>query len=221
MGAKLVSSMHLNKKISLNQAKSMLSFCSVSGPMFIIGTVGVSIFNSYKVGLVILISNILACLINGLFYKNKDTFLNEKIEYNSNNLCLADIIYDSLISILMVGAYIAISFVFVDIIKCFNIFNSLGKIFNLDLSFIEAVFTGIIEITRGSIEICNANANIILKTILTSGVIAFGGISVFLQSLGFLKSLNIKPKVLLLQKFTQCIICLIVSVPISFIFLYY
>ena len=223
MGAKLISCMYESKQINYNQAKKMLSFCSVSGPMFMVGTVGVAIFNNYKVGLIILISNIVASLINGLIYRGKKENIENNLIYSPQQNTLADIVYDSLISILMVGAYIVLSFVVIDVIKEFKIFQLLTylceNVFNCNLGIVEAVLTGVLEITRGSIEIHSTNINLLTKTVLTSGIIAFGGISVFLQSLGFLKNLRIKPKTLLLQKFTQCLICLVVSFVISIIFI--
>ena len=221
MGAKLICYMYENKQITNIEAQKMLSFCSVSGPMFIIGTVGVAIFNSFRVGLVILISNIIACLLNGLIYRGKFKVEEKTINYK-NKTSIFDIVYDSLISILMVGVYIALSFVVINLIKeCKLLFviDLLEKVFYLDLNMVKAVITGIIEITCGCIEISETSVNLALKTVLTSGIIAFGGLSVFMQSLGFLKCLNIKPKIILLQKLTQCLICLVVSIPFAIILL--
>lgn len=225
MGAKLISTMYENGKISNKQAEKMLSFCSVSGPMFMIGTVGVAIFNSYKVGLIILISNILACLINGLIYRGKQEkpCINSPIYNHKSNNVLADAVYDSLISILMVGAYIVLSFIFIDVLKELNVLsficNICSSIFRCDKSVVEGILISVVEITRGNIEINRASISLKMKTILASGVIGFGGISVFMQSLGFLKNLNIKPVKILVQKITQCLLCLVVTIFISIIFL--
>lgn len=71
MGAKLISNMYENKYIDNDDALAMLSFCSISGPMFMIGTVGVSIFHSYKTGLIIMIANLLASIFNGLIFRKR------------------------------------------------------------------------------------------------------------------------------------------------------
>jgi len=219
MGAKLISTMHNNGKINTIQAQKMLSFCSVSGPMFIIGTVGVSVFNNYKVGIIILISNIIACLINGVIYRGKVENKRDSFNYSNTKTSLSDIVYDSLTSVLMVGAYIILSFVFIDLIKELNVINIIANCFNLNPNFFNAVLNGIIEITRGSIDINASNVSLTIKTIATSSIIAFGGISVFMQSLTFIKNIGIKPQVLFLQKLTQCLICLIITTIICIIFL--
>ena len=94
MGAKLICEQYNKKYISSIEAEKMLSFCSVSGPMFMIGTVGFSMFNSYKAGVVIFVANIIACLINGLIFKNKSfkiTYINRSFNSTTTtNFNIAD-----------------------------------------------------------------------------------------------------------------------------------
>ena len=111
MGAKIICSYYEQNKITKDQAKHMMSFCSISGPMFMIGTVGVGIFCSFKAGLVILISNIIAALLNGFIHKNKPKEkINFEYLYNHKDFSISDIVLDSLISILMVGGFVILSF---------------------------------------------------------------------------------------------------------------
>ena len=208
--------------INTNDAKKMLSFTSISGPMFMIGTVGVAVLGSFRAGLVIMISNILAGLINGLLYRNAPSHKNAasiKIQNSTNSL--SDIIYDSMISILMVGAYIVISFLIIEVLHTTKILDTISGVlsFIIDKDVVCSILTGIIEITRGAIDISNTNISIICKTIISSTLIAFGGVSIILQSLSFLKNLNIPTKTMLRQKFTQAIIALIISIPLAFLVL--
>ncbi len=226
MGAKLICNLYDSNYISKQDAKRMLAFCSLSGPMFIVGTVGVSILTSYKAGLIILIANIIASLINGLIYRGKKQPLIEpkKINYQSNSNLLQNSVYDALISILMVGAYIVLSFLIIDVLKNLNIFvyisNAICYVFkNLNIDAVQAVLSGIIEITRGTIDLQATSISLTAKTIISSGVIAFGGISVMMQSSSFLTKLQIKTKFMFLQKLTQSLICLIVATPLALIFL--
>lgn len=226
MGAKLICDVHEKGYINKKDAERMFAFCSVSGPMFIVGTVGVSIMSSYKVGLIILIANIISSLINGLIYRGKKTILDDKniiLEQKDNNL-LQNSVYDALISILMVGAYIVLSFLLIDLLKNLGVLNFLSScichIFkNFNNSTVEACLAGIIEITRGCLDLSSCNVSMIIKTIIASGLIGFGGISVMLQSVSFLSKLKIKVSKMLLQKFTQGILCVVFTVPIALIFL--
>lgn len=224
MGAKLICNLHEKDYINTKQAEAMLSYCSISGPMFIVGTIGVSVLSSYKAGIVILISNIVASLINGLFYRNKEKQEDKPIVSTPTQLDLSGCVYDSLISILMVGAFIVLSFLIIDVLKNVHIISGIASaicfVFRIEnVSSVEAVLAGVIEITRGIIDLSSTSISIQLKTIISSALIGFGGISVLMQSLAFLSKLKIKTFSVFKQKLTQGLICLIVSIPLAYLIL--
>lgn len=226
MGAKLICTLNEQGILQKKEAEKMMSFCSVSGPMFIIGTVGVNIFLSYKAGLIILISNIIAALINGLIYR-KDKYVEKEVSYSGkkNDNILSSSVYDATLSILMVCAYIVISFLIIDVLINLhvidNLSNAICTIFNCPQNFdtIKSSIIGIFEITRGIIELNNVNISLTLKTIIASGLIGFGGISILLQSLSFLNQLKISTKTIVKQKITQALLCLIITIPLAIIFI--
>lgn len=227
MGAKLIANMYEKNKIDSTDAKKLMSFTSISGPMFIVGTVGLKIFGSFKAGIIMLIANIIACLINGLLYR-KDRNKNHTVQYQSTSAkqnILSDCIYDSLVSILMVAGYIVVSFLLIDILKNTDIFNVLSNticsVFHMNNSqdIITAIMSGMIEITRGSIELSNANVSLNTMTIVGSTMIAFGGVSIIMQSLGFISRIHLPVKSIILQKTTQAIICLIITSVLVVLFL--
>jgi len=223
MGAKLICNIYDQGRINTQQAKHMLSFCSVSGPMFMLGTVGIGILKSYKSGLIILISNIIAALINGFIFRNKEQSLTN-ISYNHKqpDNILSSTIYDSIVSILMVGGYIILSFLIIDTLKTLQIIpfisNSISNIFKgLNPDIIESILNGIIEITRGIIDISNCSTPLHIKTIISSGLIGFGGLSIMLQSCAFLRTLKLSFKTILIQKITQSILSIIVTIILVFL----
>lgn len=229
MGAKLICSLNEQGKIQSKEAEKMMSFCSISGPMFIIGTVGVNIFLSYKAGLIILIANILSALINGLIYR-KDKFLQKDQLYsgknkNNNSDLISNAVYDSTISILLVCAYMVLSFLLIDVLLNIRLIDNITKgistIFNCPQNFgaIKSSIIGLFEITRGIIELNNTSISLTIKTIIASGLIGFGGVSIILQSVSFLGKLNIPARTILKQKLTQGLICLIVTTPLAIIFI--
>lgn len=226
MGAKLICTLNEQGIIQKKEAEKMMSFCSVSGPMFIIGTVGVNIFLSYKAGLIILVTNIIAALINGLIYR-KDKYVEKEVSYSGkkNDNILSSSVYDATLSILMVCAYIVISFLIIDVLINLhvidNLSNAICTIFNCPQNFdtIKSSIIGIFEITRGIIELNNVNISLTLKIIIASGLIGFGGISILLQSLSFLNQLKISTKTIVKQKITQALLCLIITIPLAIIFI--
>lgn len=243
MGAKLICELYNKKHITTEQSKSMLSYCSVSGPIFMIGTVGVSMLLSFKAGLIIFIANVLGSLLNGVLYRIKNkTFSNSKQvetyishhelhEQQINNLNkselkninFADCVYDSLISVLMIGCYIILSFILIDMLENFNVFslfNTLSNPFNTNHSqIITSILKGLIEITRGIYDLSGLKCSLTIKTIISSGIIGFGGISVLLQSLSFLNGLKLSSLTIIKQKITQALFTTLISIPLALLFL--
>lgn len=227
MGAKLICSMYDKGHIDTQDAKRLMSFCSISGPMFIVGTVGVSILCSYKAGLIILIANIIASLLNGLIYRGKKYEKNDEINiprHDSSNL-LHDSMYDSIISILIVGGFIVFSFLLIDILKNLHIIEGLStaicSVFHLQNStdVVSSILSGCIEMTRGIIDLSGTNISLTIKTIISSGLIGFGGVSILLQSITFIYKLKIPTTYILKQKLTQSLLCVLVTIPLAIIFI--
>ncbi len=226
MGAKIICNLYENNQINSSEAQKMLSFCSVSGPMFMIATVGVAMLNSFKAGLIILISNILASLLNGLIYRGKPIQReNLKSSYKPNNISLTDAVYDSLISILMVGSYIVVSFIIADMLQSLHITqflsNTICSVFNLRDSnnIVISILNGIIEITRGIFDLSSTSLALNIKTIIASTLIGFGGISIMLQSFSFTEKIKMPFKKMFIQKLSQAALCLLISIPLSLLFI--
>ena len=226
MGAKIICTKFENNQITSIEAKKMLSFCSVSGPMFMLGTVGIAMLNSYKAGLIILISNIIASLLNGLIYRGKATKQEAPSQYyKSSSNILSDSVYDSLISILMVGSYIVLSFLIIDMLNNLKITSFLTNViccvFKTSNShdIVYSILNGTVEITRGILDLSKTSTPLINKTIIASTLIGFGGVSIMLQSISFLSKLKIPVKIMFVQKLTQALLCLIVTTFACLIFL--
>lgn len=222
VGAKLVTEFFNIGAIDKRQAENMLSFCSVSGPMFILGTVGVCMFKSMKFGLIVLFSNIIASLLNGILYCKNSDKSNIEFKRDKNNNILSKAVYDSMINVLMVGAYICLSFLVIEMMENLNILSFISHTINM-VSFnlipqdiVKPVIVGIIEITRGSLELSTLGLSNKISAMLVSGIIGFGGLSVFMQSINFFDHLQIKKSRIFKQKLTQGIFAFIVAFIISF-----
>lgn len=224
MGAKLISYMYEEKIYSKDDAKKMLSFCSISGPMFMIGTVGVAFLKSYKAGIIIFLANIIACLINGLLYRGKSYLYKQcPTSYQQQKVSFADCVYDSIKSILTVGAYIVISFLLIEILNQLGVFNTLSAVLSNALHCnyytCKSVLAGCVEITKGTLELSNLCVPLATKTCIASGLIGFGGLCIFMQSNSFLTNLHINKFYLLLQKITQGFFAYIISILLTQIFM--
>lgn len=223
VGAKITSELYENGYISHLDMCKMCSFCSTSGPLFIIGTVGVGMLESKMAGVIIFICHIIGAILNGILWRNYkgtnefcSTSQRERTKIRDDLLNYT--ITNSVISIAVVGGFISLFCMFVDIGINTGILGFVANIINypLQLLGIDCVYslplaTGIVEITRGSLEISKVALSGDFMIILITSLISFGGLSTHLQSLAFLGKHKIKYLFLFSVKFTQAIISGIIA----------
>ena len=209
VGAKLLSDKCKTGEISAEYCTRALALCSTSGPLFLLGTVGIGIFHSYKAGIILLISHVLGSIINGLIYRKKTK--TKIVPIQSLPINVGDSMYESVISIFMVGGFITLSYIIVDMLISIGVLDGLANIISTfthaNFTATKGVLAGIVEMTRGCIEISMSNISLPLSLIICSALIGFAGISVFLQTICFLPK-QINKKKILLQKITQSIFCM-------------
>lgn len=67
VGAKIVNNFYEKGICTKEEAERMLAFTNNSGPLFIIGTVGISLFGSSKIGMLLFLTHVLSCISVGIF----------------------------------------------------------------------------------------------------------------------------------------------------------
>lgn len=224
VGAKIVADLYESGAISKEEAYKITTFTSNSGPMFILGSVGIGMLASRKLGIIILISHILGALINGLIYRNhkeNSTEINKKI-IEKNNLSIGDLMWNTVHSVLIIGGFIALFFVIIEIINNLNIFspisNLFSKIFNCDANIFTAIFNGIFEITRGCLDISKLGLSELISGTLCTFIISFGGLATAMQALVFLKKFDMRFSFFIKQKITHAIFASVISFILLLIF---
>lgn len=222
IGAKLTSDLFLDGKISKGEANRSVAFVSNCGPMFIVGSVGVGMLGSTKAGLVILVCHIFGSLINGFLYRNSwrnldNVFMPSKFE-TKQETSVSDVVFSSINSVLMVGAYVIIFFIVAEVFSSLHFFSPISNLLNIlgiETNLTEGFLSGLLEITKGAKCISMATTNLKIAAPLVCFVITFGGFSTFMQSYSFLEKTGMKKSVLLLEKTTQAIfstaLCVVVS----------
>lgn len=220
VGAKLTSDLYEKKYIDLGQAHRIITFTSTSGPLFILGTVAVGMFSNKALGYTILLSHFIGALLNGLLYRNymfsTTNSPTQKLENTPSKNMLEDCMLSSIKSILIVGGYISIFFMLITIINNFNLFEPICSVLtkiipNLSKNTLNSILNGIIELTRGCLDLSHCGLTIKTNAIILSGLISFGGVSINLQALTFLKKMNINLKFYFFQKLTHSLITMILA----------
>ena len=224
IGAKVVSDIYTNNLISKKDAERVLAFTNNSGPLFILGTVGIAFFNNQKIGLILLFTHILAAITTGIifgrFYKKslksdfdytKFSYLKNDISFSELGTILSDSVISSIKSILSVGGFVVLFSVIISILNktgfLFNISNLIANFLRLSPNIIQAFLTGLIEFTNGLNNISTVDCgNIDINIILSAFVLGFGGLSVTLQAISLISKEKLSPKIYILGKITQAFV---------------
>ncbi len=80
VGAKIATEFRNKNICSKPECERLLSFTNNSGPLFIIGTVGISMFGNTQIGILLLITHILGCISVGILFR----FWGNKNNSNTN-----------------------------------------------------------------------------------------------------------------------------------------
>ncbi|MEG1751528.1 MAG: hypothetical protein RR140_00935 [Clostridia bacterium] len=203
VGSKVVADFFSNELLLKEEVKRTITFTSNSGPMFVVGSVGVGMLFSQTAGIIILISHIFGAIINGIVFRGKGKFKTKPqtfLQQNQQDI-ITQSVSNSITSILLVGGFVALSFVLAKMIEMLGIPNLLNKIFCTNMA--GSIFIGLVEMTKGCLLVSDLAVSVGAKISLCCFLISFGGISTAFQAMAFLKNAGIKMGYFLFQKLTH------------------
>ena len=219
-GAKIVTNLRENKVCSRIEAERLICFTNNSGPLFILGFVGISIFANSEIGYLLLFTHILSAITIGIIFRfwKKDieiktkTYLPIKSNTNTNNFgnILTESIKKSILTIVNIGGFIVLFSVIISILencKIIYLFSKMLNLINIPENISYSLLTGFIELSNGigSLSIINFS-NISNLIIIAAFLLGFGGISVILQVYSIISKTDISIKPYILAKLLQGII---------------
>jgi sporulation integral membrane protein YlbJ len=204
MGAKIISDLTISKKISERDAQHLLAFCNNAGPIFVVGAVGVGMFNSARIGYILWIAHILAALCIGILarargatpptptstwweYRHEPAQFsrkrkNERANVHSIGKVLTEAVKNSMEAMVLIGGIIIFFSVVVAIPETMGLSKD---------SLFGGIVAGLVEVAGGVRKISAHEINFF--TIASAAfVIAFGGISIHAQTFHFTSGTGIK-----------------------------
>lgn len=225
MGAKIVSTFKEQSICTNDECERLIAFTNNSGPLFIIGTIGVGLFKDAKIGFLLFLTHILACITVGFLFRwwksnkrkrtscinvNNKNF-QSKISLSNLGEILAFSIMNSINTILLIGGFIVLFSVVISILddsKILQFFaNSISpvlNVFNIPNKFAEGILTGLIEVTNGVCSVSAiSNKYISTNIIICAFLLGFGGISITLQILSITSKSEISIKPYIFGKLLQ------------------
>ena len=230
VGAKITSSLMEEKLVNKTEAERLLAFTNNSGPLFIVGAVGVGMFNSSRIGIFLLICHIIACITVGMLFRYHGKNNKEKLFHRNENIfkrfmfelknarpsgsmssLFGDAIKNSISLVLAIGGFIIFFSVVINLLLQTGFIEMVADVgamilspLAVDKKIIASVASGFFEITTGTNLVSKiAEVPLIYKLTAASGIIGWAGISVHFQVASIMNNSGISMKPYLLGKCLQ------------------
>lgn len=205
-GAKYTVDLLEKGLLSKNEAQRLLAFCNNSGPLFIVGAIGTGYFQSPRLGLVLLLSHILASVTigvaAGLISRKKAMDVSgrkaipESKRPEFNGRILSDAVLNSVMVLLQICGTIFFFAIVVQIMENSGVMDLITNLTalitgqnNLYSDISGILLAGSLEITYGLFILSQAvNIPLNSKMLLAAMLCGFGGFSVHMQVTGLCPS---------------------------------
>ena len=179
LGAVTAGELFQNGYLTKTEAQRLLAFCNNSGPLFILGSVGIAMYSKLRYGVILYIIHILSAITVGIifsFYK-RNTYTAPKTVMTSPERSVGEIfsiaLQNAISTILTVcGAVIFFSIISRLLLDMLPVSGALGS-----------VAAGMCEFVTGTRMVSDLDINIAQKLVISAFIIGFAGLSVHVQVL--------------------------------------
>lgn len=223
IGAKTVADLYKSGALTDAEGTRAAALCSTASPVFIIVSVGKVMFNSLNFGLLLYFTHVLSAVTVGNFfslYKRKEApsktdFIATKKSANFLYECAEK----SVITVLIVGGLIAIFYLVTDVaaIALSPVVSGLTSAFGENMG--KGVFFAVFECTKGLKYVSGGGINFLTLPVCAAAC-GFGGLSVMVQSLAFLKTAKIKTATFVFAKLLTSAVNFVLGLVFSLIFIF-
>lgn len=212
LGASCAVSLYSEGYCTKTEAERLLTFCSNSGPLFIIGAVGTGILGSRNLGILLYTAHILAAVLTGILFRSYGTSdcsdslrLPPSPDISTKNTAAAigTAVSDSVDSIFKVCGFVILFAVFSAALPSYP-----GS---------EFVYAAL-EITGGTKALAASAALGRFLIPVISAFIAFSGISVLLQTSAIILPGGLSLKPYILGKLTHGVLSAIITMVLLMLF---
>ena len=226
VGASLVSELRTNNSISKDESQRLIALSSTSGPLFMIAAVSVGMLKNPLAGTVLSISHYMAAITVGLIFRyygsykdtpkiiHKNNYLKRSLKsfiglkdrkLSSISTLLSSAIESTFKSLFMIGGFIIIYSVIIEILNISNVIPQISSLLNRSLPVdlhadtVNSIISGMLELTNGCKDIAALSIKLVWKLCIISFLIGWGGLSVHSQAISFMSKTDIRTNIYLLS----------------------
>lgn len=206
VGASLVASYRREGGAGLRETEILACACSVSGPLFVLGSVGAGMFGDKKTGFLILAAHLLSALLSGVLLR---FLLPRRPEATAKHARakerLSDGVQRAAVTAIGAGGCIAVFYVLSAMLSDFGILaplqGLLGKIPPL-APYAEGLTKGLVEMTGGCLAVAGQGE---LAPACCAFLVTLGGASLLFQQIVCLRPAGVRISLFLAVKFLQAV----------------
>ena len=217
VGAKIINKFAEDGTCSKEEAERMLAFTNNSGPLFIIGTVGISLFGDSTIGIILFVTHIMACLTVGLIFgfvskrysyrSYRNTINTTSYDFSDIGTILSNSITNAISTILLIGGFIVLFSIIISMLNSLNIINSICNLLeyaSIPSEYVSSILTGLLELTNGINLVTSLHTKqMSVQIIITAFLLGFAGFSIFLQIFSIAAKNNLSMKYYFIGKIMQ------------------
>lgn len=222
VGAKIVTDFRNNNLCTKEEAERLITFTNNSGPLFILGTVGITLFYDTSIGLLLFFTHLLSSISVGIIFRfwkinkgineSRNSYTTDKIiSFQSLGDILSKSIMSSIHSVVLIGGFIVLFGLILSVLEKTYLFHLVNlffvpsfKILGINTEFIIPILTGLLELTNGVVAVSSViNRNLAVNIIICAFLLGFGGVSIMLQVLSIISKSDISIKPYIIGKLLQ------------------
>lgn len=208
VGARTAIGLYESGQCSKAEAERMLSFCNNSGPAFILGVVGAGVFSSSKVGLWLYGAHVAASILVGILFRNHGyhgvtprSAAQSTGEPVSFYAAFPEAVKSAFSATLNICAFVIFFTVVIRLLFLSGILKFLAgslayllRDHGISSELIEALLSGIIEMTSGVWSLRDAASDLGSRMCMAAFILGWAGLSVHCQVLSFIGSSGLSTK---------------------------
>ncbi|OUN26156.1 nucleoside recognition domain-containing protein [Pseudoflavonifractor sp. An85] len=210
LGAKTAIELYRQGLCSKVETERLLAFCNNSGPAFILGVVGVGVFGSSAIGLLLYASHCLASLLTGLIFRFYGTQQEKQapcthtkpITTTTIPAAFTGGVVRSFSSTLNICAFVIFFSAMLQLLASYGAFTAFAKLLALlgvSPQVAPQLVAGLLELTSGVSSLSGA-ANSVGTISMAAFMLGWAGLSVHCQVLCFLVDGGLSPRTYLAGK---------------------
>ena len=221
LGAKTALELYRQGLCTKVETERLLAFCNNSGPAFILGVVGVGVFGSSAIGLLLYASHCLASLLTGLIFRFYGTQQEKQapcthakpITTTTIPAAFTGGVVRSFSSTLNICAFVIFFSAMLQLLASYGAFTAFAKLLALlgiSPQMAPQLVAGLLELISGVSSLSGATSSV--GTIsMAAFMLGWAGLSVHCQVLCFLVDGGLSPRTYLVGKFLHGIISAILT----------